>query len=137
MLVNTENKSHPTRLPLQKQLSLENDAGDGVMFRMAKSDQGRSYALRGSKCFGRSRKNQKRFATLFFLNVDVAPAHRFADSGTERLCHRLFSGETRSQMTRREFHRHRIFDFTIGENSMEETISKPVNGALNARAFHK
>ena len=43
-------------------------------------------------------------------------------------------GETRSQMARREFHRHRIFDFTVGKNTMEKTVPETIDGMLNARA---
>jgi hypothetical protein len=35
-------------------------------------------------------------------------------------CHCLFARETRSQMALREFHRHRIFNFTICENAMQK-----------------
>src|SRR5437763_1619747 len=65
-------------------LSLENDAGDCVMFGMAKSDQCRSYAAFCHKCFGRPRKNEKRLTAFLFLNVDVAPAHCLANAGAER-----------------------------------------------------
>jgi RNA-binding protein YhbY len=40
-------------------------------------------------------------------------------------------------MARRKFHRHRVFDFTIGKNTVEKSIAEPVDGALNSRAFHK
>lgn len=72
---------------------------------------------------------------MFFLDVDVAPTHGFADPGAERFCYRFLAGETRSQMALREFHRHRIFDFTICENAMQETISETLHGTLDPRAL--
>src|SRR6478736_5025607 len=65
----------PTRLPPQKQLALENDAGDRVMLGMAERDQSRSYAAFPGELLRGPRKDKKRFAALFFSNVDVAPAH--------------------------------------------------------------
>jgi hypothetical protein len=38
-------------------------------------------------------------------------------------------------MTFREFHRHRIFDFTMCEDAMQEPISESFDGTLDARAF--
>jgi hypothetical protein len=119
------------------QLSLKNDAGDRVMFGVAERDQCRSYASLCGKCFGRSRKSQKWFPAFFFANVDVAPAHCLANACAERFCHRFLSGETRSQMARREFHRHGIFNLTIRKHAVKKAISKSVNGTLNARALHK
>jgi hypothetical protein len=107
------------------------------MFGVAESDESRSYAAFRSKCLRRPRKDEKRFAAFFFSNVDVAPAHGLADPGAERFCHRFFSSETSSQMARRKFHRHRIFNFTLGKNAMQKTISKSVNRTLNARALDK
>src|SRR5437763_4806990 len=69
---------------VESYLALENDAGDCVMFGMAKSDQCRSYAAFCHKCFGRPRKNEKRLTAFLFLNVDVAPAHCLANAGAER-----------------------------------------------------
>src|SRR2546425_1700418 len=63
--------------------SFENDAGDRVMLRVAESDQGRSYAALCSKLVRWSGKDEKRFAALFFLDVDAPPAHRFPDASTE------------------------------------------------------
>ena len=105
------------------------------MFGVTESDQGRSDAALYGKLLRGSRKNQKRFATLFFPNVDIAPAHRLANPGTERFCHRFLACETRSQMTRREFHRHRIFDLAIGKNAVQKAISESIDGMLNAHAF--
>src|SRR5206468_7861613 len=38
---------------------------------------------------------------------------------------------------RREFHRHGIFNLTVCENAMQETVSETINGTLNARALYK
>src|SRR4029450_3412311 len=38
-------------------------------------------------------------------------------------------------MAFRKFHRHRILNFAIRENAMEEPISESLHGMLNARAF--
>src|SRR5437764_15288442 len=40
-------------------------------------------------------------------------------------------------MARREFHRHGIFNLTVCENAMQETVSETINGTLNARALYK
>jgi hypothetical protein len=40
-------------------------------------------------------------------------------------------------MTRREFHRHRIFNLPVGKNAMEKTVAKPIDGPLNAGALDK
>src|SRR5213596_932374 len=40
-------------------------------------------------------------------------------------------------MARREFHRHRIFDLTVRKDAMKKTVSKSINGTLNARALYK
>jgi hypothetical protein len=107
------------------------------MLSMTECDQGRSYAALLSKIFGWSGEDKEWFAALFFPDVDIPPAHCFADTGAERFCHRFLSGEARSQMPLWEFHRHRVFDFAIRENAMQKTISESINGTLNARALHK
>src|SRR4029077_4837654 len=104
-------------------------------FSVAESDESRSDAPFCGKSFRRPRKNQERFAALFFANIDVAPAHRFADSGAERFRHCFFARETRGQMAFREFHRHRIFNFTICEDSMQKSVSESLDRTLDARAF--
>jgi hypothetical protein len=38
-------------------------------------------------------------------------------------------------MAFREFHRHRIFNFTICEDAMQEPVSESLDGMLDARAF--
>ncbi len=40
-------------------------------------------------------------------------------------------------MTLWEFHRHRIFNFTVRENAMQKTISESFNRMLNARTLDK
>jgi hypothetical protein len=126
-----------TAASTERKSFLENDAGNRVVFGMAERDQGRSYAALCGKCFGRSGKNQKRFATGFFSDVDATPTHRFAYPGAERFCYRFLPGEARSQMALRKFHRHRVFDFAIRENAMQKPISESINGTPNARALHK
>src|SRR4029077_523735 len=76
-----------------------------------------------------------RFAALFLADINVPPAHRFADPGAERFCHCLLARETRSQMAFREFHRHRIFNFPIREDAMQKPVSESLDGMLDARAF--
>src|SRR5260370_26256634 len=97
------------------------------MLSVAERDEGRRDAALCSKLLRRSRKNQKWFASRSFLDVDVAPTHRFANAGAERFRHSLFCRETRSQMASRKFHRHRIFDLAVRENPMQKTISEPIN----------
>jgi hypothetical protein len=40
-------------------------------------------------------------------------------------------------MARRKFHRHRIFDFAVGENTMEKSIPETVDRMLDARTLDK
>jgi hypothetical protein len=120
-----------------EQLSLENDAGDRVMFGVAQSDQRRSYTALPRELLRRSRKYEIRLAAFFFLDVDVAPAYCFADACAECFCHRFLSRKTRSQMARREFHRHGILNLTIRKNAMQKAVPESVNGTLNALALDK
>jgi len=69
------------------------------------------------------------------LNVNVAPAYGFAYSGAESFCNRLLAREPRSQMTLREFHRQRVFNFAGCENAMKKAISESVEGMLDALTF--
>ncbi len=40
-------------------------------------------------------------------------------------------------MARWKFHRHGIRDLAVGENTMKKSITKPINGMLNASALDK
>src|SRR5262249_5414671 len=108
---------------------------DCVVFGVAESDERRSHTSFCGKSISRPRQDQKWFATLFFTNIDVAPAHCFADPGAERFCHCLLARETRSQMALWEFHRHRIFNLTVCENATQKAISKSLDGMLDAGPF--
>ena len=103
-----------------------------MMFGVTESNQRRSHAPPCGKCFGWTRQDKERFAALFSSDIDVAPTHRLANPGAERLCHSFFPSKTRGQMALREFHRHGIFDLAGGENAMQETISEPLHGALDS-----
>ena len=81
---------HQELTALLSRLRAENGARDRVVFCVAEGDERRSHTTFCGKSFGGSRKKQKGFAALFFADVNVAPAHRFAYSGTERFCHCLF-----------------------------------------------
>src|SRR6266540_2881936 len=107
------------------------------MFGMAESDESRSNATFCSELLRGPGKYEKRFAALFFSDVNVAPTHRLADPCAERFRHRFLSGETRSQMARREFHRHGVFNLAVGENPMQKTLSETIDRTLNARTLHK
>src|SRR6266498_408075 len=97
------------------------------MFGMAESNKGGGHSPLCGKFLRRSGKDQVRFAARLLSNIDVAPTHRFADAGAERFRNCFFSRETRSQMPRRKFHRHRILNLALGENTMEKTITKTVD----------
>src|SRR5439155_26396103 len=97
------------------------------MFGMAESNKGGGYTPFCGEFLSRSGKDQVRFAAWLFLNIDVAPAHRFADPGAERFRNSFFRREARSQMPRRKFHRHRILNLTIGEDTAEKSVAKPVD----------
>jgi hypothetical protein len=104
---------------------------------MTECDKGRRDAALRSKLLRRSRKNEKRFAARSFSDIDVSPTHGFADPGAERFRNSFLRRKTRSQMPGRKFHRHRVLNLAVGKNTMEKSISKTVQGTLNARAFDK
>src|SRR5712692_4039114 len=97
-----------------------------VMFGVAKRDQRGNHAALRRELLRGSGKDEERFASWFFSDVDVAPAHRLADAGAEGFGHRLFSGKTRGQMTPGKFHRHAIFNFAFGEDAMKKAIAEAI-----------
>src|SRR5215216_2576829 len=105
------------------------------MFGMAESNESRCDPTLYCEFLSRPGEYKERFAAGLLANVDVAPAHCFADSSAECFRDSFFRCESRSQMARREFHRQRIFDFAIGENTVEKSIAETVDRMLNARAF--
>src|SRR5262245_48101695 len=107
------------------------------MLGMAKRDERSGDAASRSEFFGRPGENKEWFTARLFLDVDVTPSHRFADSGAECFRNSLFRRETRSQVTGREFHRHRVFNLAIGKNAMKKTVAESVNGPLDAPALDK
>ncbi len=107
------------------------------MLSMTECDKRGSDAALCSKLLRRSRKNQKRLTARSFSDIDVAPTHRFADASAKRFRNSFLCRETHSQMSRWKFHRHRILNFTVGKNTMEKSIAEPIDGTLNASAFHK
>src|SRR6266480_2566196 len=107
------------------------------MFSMAESHESRSHTARYREFMRWTRKDEKRFAARFFADVDVTPAHCLSDAGAECLRDCFFRCEARSQMSRREFHRHGICDLAVRENTMKKSITKPINGMLNASALDK
>src|SRR6266480_61463 len=117
--------------------AVKHNAGHGVMFGMAESDEGGRYAAFCGKLLGWSRKYEKRFAAGLFANIDVAPAHRFADAGAECFRNGFLRRKPRSQVASWEFHRHRIFNLAVGKDTMKKSITKTVDRMLNARAFDK
>src|SRR5438094_143908 len=104
--------------------TFQNDTCDCVMLGMTKRNECGSDSASCGEFVGRSGENEKWFAARLFLDVDVAPTDCFADAGAECLGNSLFCRETRSQMTRREFHRHRVFNLAVGENTLEKTFAK-------------
>src|SRR5437667_10926438 len=96
------------------------------MVGVAQSNQRRCHApFRGQFLRG-SGENQERFAAFFLANVDIAPAHRFADSSAKRFGDRFLSRKSRSQMTRWKVHRHRIFDFALAKNAAEKFFAETI-----------
>src|ERR1051325_6077252 len=73
--------------------ALEDDDRHFVILGMTECDQGRSDAARCRQFLSRPGKDEKRFAAIFFADVDVAPAHRLTDPGAERFGHRFFAGK--------------------------------------------
>src|SRR5579884_3938355 len=121
----------------QSLLSLENNGRHGVVLGVAQSNKRSGNTTLRGKLFRWPGKNNKWFAARFFLNVDVAPAHRFADARAERLGNRLFRRKARSEMARRKFHGHRVCDLAFGKDALEKTIAKTLQRALNARTLNK
>lgn len=107
------------------------------MIGVAERDECGGYAAFCGQFLGWSGEDEKRFAARFFLDVDVAPAHRFANAGAERFGDGFFSCKPRSQMASGKFHRHRILNFAIGENAMKKAFAKTIDRVLDARAFHQ
>src|SRR6185312_1380285 len=103
---------------------LQNNAGHRMMVGVTESDQRVAHAARFCQIFGRSRENEKRFATWLLLNVDISPAHGFADTGAKGLRNRLFGRKSRCQMSSRKFHRHGVGDFPFGEDAAKETVAE-------------
>ena len=97
------------------------------MLGVAEGNERGNYAALGREFLRGSGKDEKRLAVWFFPNVDVAPAHCFADAGAESLRNRFFRRKPRGQMTRRKFHRHGIFNFAISEDAMKKAISEAID----------
>src|SRR5260370_35579104 len=97
------------------------------MFGMAESNERGSYAVLCGEFLCRSGKDQVRFAARLLSNIDVAPAHCFADAGAQVFRNSFFRCETRSQMPRRKFHRRRILNLTIAKDAVEQSIAKPLD----------
>src|SRR5579884_487023 len=121
----------------QSLLSLENNGRHGVVLGVAQSNKRSGNTTLRGKLFRWPGKNNKWFAARFFLNVDVAPAHRFADARAERLGNRLFRRKARSEMARRKFHGHRVCDLAFGKDALEKAIAETLQHALNARTLDK
>jgi hypothetical protein len=107
------------------------------MIGVAERDERGSHAAFCCQFLRGAGKHKEWFSTWFFADVDVAPAHRFANAGTECFGDGFFPSETRGQMARRKFHRHRILNFAIGENAMKKAFAEAVDRVLDARAFHQ
>src|SRR5437667_7205253 len=108
-------------------LAVKHNAGDSVMFGVAKGNQRRHYAAFCGKFLRGSGKDEKWLATRLFADVDIAPAHCFADAGAERLRDSFFRRKPGSQMARRKLHRHRVFDLAISEDAVEKPVAEAVD----------
>src|SRR5438132_8975509 len=107
------------------------------MIGVAQGNQRRRYApLRGQLLRG-SGENQERFAAFLLENVDVTPTHLLPDSSAKRFRDCFLSRKSRSQMARRKFHRHRIFNFALGKNAAEKFFAEAIERMLNARELHQ
>jgi len=63
---------------------------------------------------------------------DVFPSHGAADAGAERLRDGFLRRKTRSEMTRRKFHRLAIFNLPRRENAAERPLAKAIERMLDA-----
>jgi hypothetical protein len=117
--------------------SVQDHASHGVIIGVAEGDECGRYAAFPGQFLRGAGKDKKWFSTWFFADVDVTPAHRFADAGAECFGYRFLSGEARGQMSRRKFHRHGIFDFLVGENAMKKAFAETIERMLYAGDFDK
>src|SRR5438067_6335745 len=97
------------------------------MFGVTKSHEGRRHRALRREFLCWPRENEKRFAAWFFLNVDISPAHRRANSGSQSFRNCFFRGETRSQVARGKFHPHGIRDFALGKSPSESLFAKTLH----------
>jgi hypothetical protein len=107
------------------------------MIGVAERDQRGSHAAFRCQFLCGAGEHKEWFSTWFFADVDVAPAHRFANAGAECFGDGFFPSETRGEMARGKFHRHRILNFAISENAMKKAFAEAVDRVLDARAFHQ
>jgi len=105
------------------------------MIGVTERNQGGSYAAFRGEFPGWPGENKEGFAAWFLADIDVAPAHCLTNAGAECLRNSFFAGETRGQMARRKFHRHRILDLALGKNAMKKAFAETVKRMLNARTF--
>src|SRR6266496_6203364 len=87
------------------------------------------YALLGEGA-GSAVKDQEWLAAFFLMHVDIAPAHRLANTGAECLRHCFLGREPGREMARRKFHRHAISNFALGKNPFHETFAKTIERVL-------
>src|SRR4030081_2540029 len=123
------------RPPLQ--LALQDNRCDRVLLAVAQGNERVCDAALFGEFFGAPGEDEKRFATWFLVHVDVAPPHRFADTGAECFRNGFLGGEPRGQMSRGKFHRHRVFDFATGKDAMEKFLAEAVERTFNARTLDK
>lgn len=66
-------------------LAFQNDHGHRVLIGVAQRDQRILNSTLLNELLCAAGQNEIRFAACFFSHVNVAPPHRFADSGAESL----------------------------------------------------
>src|SRR5436305_12654559 len=124
---------NPKSRPLCSQsLPFNRNHRDRVIIGVTQSDPAGFHATALGQNIGAAVQNQKRFAALFLVHIDVTPAHGFSDASTECFRYCFLCGEPRREMARRKFHRPAIANFAFSENPFDEPFTKAIKRMLNA-----
>src|SRR5437763_14305305 len=127
-----ETRALPGRYAGRSCLPFDDDHRHGMMLGMTQTDPGGFHRALFSEGLGSFMKDQERLAAFFFVHVDIAPAHCFADASAECFRDRFFRREPGREMARWKFHREAISKLALGETPLHETLAKTIERVLNA-----
>src|SRR5437764_7284077 len=126
-----ETRALPGRYRRRACLPFDDDHRHGMMLGMTQTDPGGFHRALFSEGLGSFVKDQERLAAYFFVHVDIAPAHCFADASAECFRYRFLGREPGRKMARGKFHRHAVGDFALGKNAFHKTFAEPIERMLN------